>query len=361
MMLSELSLKRLKDLTEKMAISGDEVEVRRYLEESYKTYGGELIADNLGSIALVKKSKNPNAKTVLLLGHMDEVGFVVKSINDKGNLSLATIGGWWSQTLLGQRVLVKAKDGKKYKGTIGSIPPHLLTEADRAKPMEIKNMLVDIGCVSKDEVLALGINTGSAVILDGSFEVLNEKRLLAKAFDNRYGCAMGLEALEAFKDVDLDVNLVVGASVQEEVGLRGAQTLSYTVKPDVAIIFDCSPANDASGDTEAFGQLGKGPLVRFIDANYLPNRGFLDLYVDTMEKHKLPYQYYQSLGGTDAGAVHKQFSGIPTLTMCICARNIHTNSSIIDQDDYQNAQVAMVKVIEQLNEQTIDQIVKANR
>ena len=194
-MLSELSLKRLKDLTEKMAISGDEVEVRRYLEESYKSYGGELIADNLGSIALVKKSKNPNAKTVLLLGHMDEVGFVVKSINDKGNLSLATIGGWWSQTLLGQRVLVKAKDGQKYKGTIGSIPPHLLTEADRAKPMEIKNMLVDIGCTSKDEVLALGINTGSAVILDGSFEVLNEKRLLAKAFDNRYGCAMGLEAL----------------------------------------------------------------------------------------------------------------------------------------------------------------------
>lgn len=360
-MLSELSLKRLKDLTEKMAISGDEVEVRRYLEESYKTYGGELIADNLGSIALVKKSKHPNAKTVLLLGHMDEVGFVVKSINDKGNLSLASIGGWWSQTLLGQRVVVKAKDGQKYKGTIGSIPPHLLTEADRAKPMEIKNMLVDIGCTSKDDVLALGINTGSAVILDGSFEVLNEKRLLAKAFDNRYGCAMGLEALEAFKNVDLDVNLVVGASVQEEVGLRGAQTLSYTVKPDVAIIFDCSPANDASGDNEAFGQLGKGPLVRFIDANYLPNRGFLDLYVDTMEKHKLPYQYYQSLGGTDAGAVHKQFSGIPTLTMCICARNIHTNSSIIDQDDYQNAQIAMVKVIEQLNEKTIDQIVKANR
>lgn len=360
-MLNELSLKRLKELTELMAISGDEVEVRRYLESAYKSYGAELISDNLGSIALLKRSKQPNAKTVLLLGHMDEVGFVVKSINEKGCLSLATIGGWWSQTLLGQRVLVKANNGQKYKGTIGSIPPHLLTEADRAKPMEIKNMLVDIGCSNKDEVLALGINIGSAIILDGAFEVLSEKRLLAKAFDNRYGCAMGLEALEAFKDVELDVNLVVGASVQEEVGLRGAQTLSYTVKPDVAIIFDCSPANDASGDNEAFGQLGKGPLVRFIDANYLPNRGFLDLYVDTLEKHKLPYQYYQSLGGTDAGAVHRQFSGIPTLTMCICARNIHTNSSIIDRDDYANARTAMIKVIEQMNDETIDMIVKANR
>jgi glutamyl aminopeptidase len=157
------------------------------------------------------------------------------------------------------------------------------------------------------------------------------------------------------------VNLVVGATVQEEVGIRGAQTASYLVKPDAAIVFDCSPANDASGDKEAFGQLGNGPLVRFVDANYLPHRGFLYHYVDLLEKNGLPYQYYQSMGGTDAGAIHKQFEGIMTLTMCICARNIHTNSSIIDTQDYETARTTVIKMIESLNSVTIEALKKANR
>lgn len=361
-MLSEKSIQALRELTELMAISGDEKEVRDYLKSRYSEYTNEIVFDNLGSVMAIKRSKNPNAKTVMLLGHMDEVGFVVKSINDKGSIGLAPIGGWWSQTLLGQRVIVKNRAGVKFKGTIGSIPPHLLTDADRAKPMEIKNMLVDLGFTSKEEVLKAGIQTGDAAILDGQFESLNNgKRLLGKAFDNRYGCAMGLEILEALKDVDLDVHLAVGASVQEEVGTRGAQTIAYKIKPDAAIIFDCSPANDASGDKESFGQLGAGPLVRFIDANFLPHRGFINHYVDILESNKLPYQYYQSLGGTDAGAVHRQYEGIMTLTMCLCARNLHTNSTIIDTDDYLNAKTAVLKVLETLNSDTIEVLKKANQ
>lgn len=361
-MLSEKSIQTLKELTELMAISGDEAEVRDYLKAKYSKYTDEILFDNLGSVIAIKRSMNPNAKTVMLLGHMDEVGFLVKDINAKGSISLSPIGGWWSQTLLGQRVIVKNRLGQKFKGTIGSIPPHLLTDADRAKPMELKHMLVDLGFTSKEDVLSHGINVGDAAILDGQFEILNDgKRLLAKAFDNRYGCAMGLEVLEALKDVELDVHLAVGASVQEEVGTRGAQTIAYKIKPDAAIIFDCSPANDASGDKDSFGQLGAGPLVRFIDANFLPHRGFINYYVDLLQKHAIPYQYYQSLGGTDAGAVHRQYEGIMTLTMCICARNIHTSSSIIDADDYSHAKTAVMKLLETLNSDTIEVLKKANQ
>ncbi len=361
-MLNEKSIQNLKELTELMAISGDESEVRDYLKLKYSAYTNEIVFDNLGSIMAIKRSKNPNAKTVMLLGHMDEVGFVIKDINERGCLRLAPIGGWWSQTLLGQRVIVKNRLGQKFKGTIGSIPPHLLTQQDRDKPMELKHMLVDLGFTSKAEVISHNIKEGDTAILDGHFEVLNDgKRLLAKAFDNRYGCAMGLEILEALKDVELDINLAVGASVQEEVGTRGAQTIAYKIKPDAAIIFDCSPANDASGDASAFGQLGAGPLVRFIDANFLPHRGFINHYVDLLETHKIPYQYYQSLGGTDAGAIHRQYEGIMTLTMCICARNIHTSSSIIDTDDYLNAKTAVLKLLDTLNSDTIEVLKKANQ
>jgi len=359
MTLSKETLALMKELTQAFGIPGDEKEVSRILKKHYEPLSDEILYDHLGSIFAVKKSKNPNAKTLMIAGHMDEVGFIVSKINDKGSLSLVPLGGWWNQTLLGQRVLIKTKSGKKIKGTIGSIPPHLLTDKERNAPMDIKNMLVDIGQTTKEEAEALGIVMGSPVILEGPFEILEGgQRLLAKAWDNRYGCIMGIELLQALKDTPLDVNLVVGASVQEEVGIRGAQTATHMIHPDAAIVFDCSPANDASGDKDSFGQLGKGPLVRFIDANYLPHRGFIHHYTDLLEANGIKYQYYQSLGGTDAGAIHKSFEGVMTLTMCICARNIHTNSSIIDVSDYENARNAALAMVKSLTSNTIEDLKK---
>ncbi len=362
MTLDEKTLKRMEELTQLFGISGQENEVRAYLAKQYEVLCDEVIYDNLGSVFGIKKAQNETAKTILLAGHMDEIGFVVRDITSTGCLSLTAIGGWWNQTLLGQRVLVKNRANQTFKGVIGSIPPHLLTEEDRVKPMEIKNMLVDIGSASKEETLSWGILPGDGIVVEGAFVVLeNGRRLLAKAWDNRYGCIMGLEVLDALKDVKLDVNLVVGATVQEEVGLRGATTAGYLIKPDAAIVFDCSPANDATGKKEEFGQLGKGPLVRFIDANYLPHRGFLDHYVDLLETEAIPYQYYQSMGGTDAGALHKLFDGVLTLTMCICARNIHTNSSIIDRDDFLNAKKAALAMILSLTPAKIQSLKESNR
>lgn len=356
------TLTLMEELTQAMGISGDEKEVSQILAKHYEGLADEVVYDNLGSIFALKRSKKTNAPWVMIAGHMDEVGFIVKDINAQGALSISPMGGWWSQVLLSQRVIVKAKNGTKHPGTIASIPPHLLSEKERNAPMDIKNMLVDVGCSSKEEVLALGLSVGSPLVLEGKFDVLqNGKRLLAKAWDNRYGCILGVEVLRALKDLDLDVHVAIGATVQEEVGTRGAQTSSFKLNPDVAIVLDCSPANDLSGDKDAFGTLGKGPLVRFIDANYLPHRGFLNYYVDLLESNSIPYQYYQSMGGTDAGAIHKQYTGIPTLTQCICARNIHSCSSIIDADDYEQAKRAVLKVLQSLNDDTIETIKKANQ
>lgn len=358
----DVLMKSLAELSQLYGISGQEQYVSRYLKNEYLKYTDEIIYDNLGSIFAVKRSKKANAKKVMIAGHMDEVGFMVKTITKTGCLTLHPIGGWWSQTLLGQRVAVINGQGKVFQGAISSIPPHLLTEADRAKPMEIKNMLVDIGARNKEEVEELNIRPGDMVVLVGDYQVLaNGKRLLAKAFDNRYGCAMGLALLDALKDSELDVDLYVGATVQEEVGIRGAQTAASMIDPDMAIVFDCSPANDASGDESAFGQLGKGLLIRFVDANYLPNRHLLDALIQQCNELSLPYQYYVSMGGTDAGAIHKNTDGVPTLTMCICARNIHTNSSIIDLDDLNTAYRAALALVSGLNDERISAMICFNQ
>jgi glutamyl aminopeptidase len=351
----------LENLANLDGIASLESQVFQYMKTHLTPFADEIISDGLGSIFGVKKSKNPHAKRVLLAGHMDEVGFMVKGINDVGSLSIYPVGGWWSQTLMSQRVRVTTQDGRVYKGTIGSIPPHLLTEAKRNAVVDIADLLVDVGATSKQEVLELGINLGDMVVLDGEFVYLNEHRILSKALDNRYGCAMALAMLEAFKDVELPFDLIAGATVQEEVGLRGAQTAASLTQPDIAIVYDCSPANDAGADKDVLGKLGAGVLLRFVDASMLPNRCMIERLKHTAIQHELPYQYYLSLGGTDAGAIHKANIGVPTLTMCICARNIHTSSSICDVNDLKAAYHASLHFIGELNENAISDMIKCNQ
>lgn len=343
------------------AIASCEQQVFTYMKNELTKVSDTILYDNLGSIFGVKKSKVLNAKRVLLAGHMDEVGFMVKSINEVGSLSIYPVGGWWSQTLMSQRVRVTTASGLVYKGTIGSIPPHLLTDAKRNKVVEIDELLVDIGACSKQEVIDMGVSLGDMVVLDGSFERLHEHRILSKALDNRYGCAMALAMLEAFKDVDLPFDLIAGATVQEEVGLRGAQTAAQLTQPDIAIVYDCSPANDAGGEKEVLGKLGEGVLLRFFDASMLPNRAMLERLKATAQQHGIKHQYYLSLGGTDAGAIHKANIGVPTLTICICARNIHTSSSVVDVHDLDAAYQVSKHFIAQLNDDVINDMITSNQ
>lgn len=339
-------LQWFEDLTQIDGVSGHEHDVAAYMDKAFRAMGAdEIIHDQLGSLLAYKKSSNPDAKKVMILGHMDEVGFLVKQIMPSGALKLHPVGGWFSQNLLAHRFTLTTRDGKKLPGTIGSIPPHLLPEDKRNAPIQIADMLGDIGALDADDAKAMGVNVGDMIVIQGGFEVLNGgKRLLAKAFDNRYGCVMALDLFNSFKDQDLDYDLYVGASVQEEVGLRGAQTITQKVDPDFAIILDCSPANDIA-DAKALGVLGQGVLIRMADGSMIAQKSIINQFVDVCVKHDIKHQYYYSPGGTDAGIVHKSNHGVPTLTCCLVARNIHTSSSILDTEDYDGAKVAITEFL----------------
>lgn len=343
-MLSNKQLKWFEEITQIDGVSGHEKQVASYLHKAYEDMGYEVLYDQLGSITAFKKSKNENAKKIMVLAHMDEVGFLVKDITETGVLKLHAVGGWFSQTLLAHRVNVTNRYGEVFKGTIGSIPPHMLTPAERSQPMQVEQMAVDIGAESKEEVRSWNVQIGDMIVVQGGFEKLSDNRILAKAFDNRYGCVMGLDLLDSLKDVDLPYDLYIGASAQEEVGLRGGQTMAQMIKPDYAMILDCSPANDAL-DANAQGKLGDGVLIRMMDASMIANKDLIHELVDICIEHDIKHQHYYSNGGTDAGIVHKSNSGIPTVTCCVVARNIHTSSSILDTRDYLAAKKAILELL----------------
>ena len=229
-----------------------------------------------------------NGPTVMVAGHMDEVGFMVTSITDNGMIRFQTLGGWWSQVLLAQRVEIITENGP-IPGVISSIPPHLLDDEQRKKPMEIKNMLIDIGADDKEDAIKLVIKPGQSIVPVCPFTPMaNEKKIMAKAWDNRYGCGLAIELLEELQNETLPNILYSGATVQEEVGLRGAQTAANMIKPDLFYALDASPANDASGNKTEFGQLGKGALLRIFDRTMVTHSGMREFVLDTAQNHHIP-------------------------------------------------------------------------
>ncbi|MBP2077284.1 M42 family metallopeptidase [Oceanobacillus polygoni] len=350
------TLELFKNLTELQGAPGNEHLVRSFMKKELEKYADEIIQDNLGGVFGVKHGEGPR---VMVAGHMDEVGFMVTQITDNGMLRFQPLGGWWNQVMLAQRVQVMTENGPVI-GVIGSIPPHLLTEAQRKKPMEIKNMLIDIGADDRKDVEKIGVRPGDSIVPITPFEPMaNNKKILAKAWDNRYGCGLAIELMKELQHDTLPNQLYSGATVQEEVGLRGAQVAANMIGPDIYYALDASPANDASGDKKAFGQLGKGALLRIFDRTMITHRGIREFVLDTAESNNIPYQYFISQGGTDAGRVHLSGDGVPSAVIGICSRYIHTSASIIHVDDYAAAKELLVKLVKTTDQNMLDEIRKA--
>jgi putative aminopeptidase FrvX len=349
------TLDLFKTLTELPGAPGNEHAVRQFMKEQLASYSDEVVQDRLGGVFGVKRGRADDP-VVMVAGHMDEVGFMVTSITDNGMLRFQTLGGWWSQVLLAQRVQIITDNGP-VTGVIGSIPPHLLGEEQRRKPMDIKNMLIDIGADDRENALEIGIKPGQQIVPICPFTPMaNEKKILAKAWDNRYGCGLSIELLKELQGTELSNTLYSGATVQEEVGLRGAQTAANMIKPDIFFALDASPANDMSGDKNEFGQLGKGALLRILDRSMVTHKGIREFVLDTAESNDIPYQYFVSQGGTDAGRVHISNEGVPSAVVGICSRYIHTHASMIHVDDYAAAKELIVKLVKQCDRSTIDTI-----
>lgn len=344
-----------KTLTELPGAPGNEHAVRKFLKQELEKYSDEVVQDNLGSIFGVKNGPQDGPK-IMVAGHMDEVGFMVTQITDNGMLRFQPLGGWWNQVMLATRVEIIAGD-KKIQGVVGSIPPHLLSEEMRSKPMDMKNMLIDVGADDKEDALSFGIRPGQQIVPFSPFTPMaNDKKIMAKAWDNRYGCGLAIELLKELKDEQLPNQLYSGATVMEEVGLRGAQTAAAMIQPDLFFALDASPANDANGDKNEFGQLGKGALLRILDRTMVTHRGMREFILDTAETHHIPYQYFVSQGGTDAGRVHTANEGIPSSVIGICSRYIHTSASIIHTDDYAAAKELITKLVKAADRTTLETI-----
>ncbi|ODG90850.1 MULTISPECIES: M42 family metallopeptidase [Bacillaceae] len=347
------TLQLFKFLTELQGAPGFEHEVRHFMRKELEKYTNEIVQDRLGSIFGVKRGAE-DGPTVMVAGHMDEVGFMVTQITENGMLRFQPLGGWWNQVLLAQRVQVMTDQGPVI-GVIGSIPPHLLSDELRARPMDMKNMLIDIGADNKEDALNIGVRPGQQIVPVCPFTPMaNEKKIMAKAWDNRYGCGLAIELLKEVQNETLPNILYSGATVQEEVGLRGAQTAANMIKPDIFYALDASPANDMSGSKSEFGQLGKGVLLRILDRTMVTHKGIREFILDTAETNKIPYQYFVSQGGTDAGRVHVSNDGVPSAVIGICSRYIHTAASIIHVDDYLAAKELLVKLVKATDKTTVE-------
>ncbi len=340
-------------LTELPGAPGFEHQVRRFMKGGLEKYSDEIVQDRLGSIFGVKHGQGPK---VMVAGHMDEVGFMVTQITENGMLRFQTLGGWWNQVLLSQRVQVITENGPII-GVIASIPPHLLSPEQRKKPMEIKNMMIDIGADDREDAKKIGIKPGQQIIPICPFTPLaNPKKIMAKAWDNRYGCGLAIELMKELQHEKLPNILYSGATVQEEVGLRGAASAANMIQPDIFYALDASPANDMSGNQKEFGHLGKGVLLRILDRSMVTLKGMREFVLDTAESHNIPYQYFVSMGGTDAGRVHISNEGVPSAVIGICSRYIHTHASIVHVDDYAAAKELLINLVKATDKATVDSI-----
>ena len=351
-------LEMLKALTDANGVSGFETEVKELMREYLEPNSDSIIEDNLGGIFGKKESKS-GSKTILIGGHLDEIGFMITEIDDKGYLKFTPIGGWWNQVLLSQRMTVITEKGNLV-GVVGSKPPHVLSPEDRKKPVDLKDMFIDIGVASKEEAEEAGVQLGDIIVPYTEFtQMANKDYLLAKAFDNRYGCALAVEVLEKLKDVDTNINVVSGATVQEEVGLRGAKTAAHKVKPDLAIAVDVGLATDSPGmdSRNGKGNLGEGPLLLLLDGSNIGHVGFRR-HIQKIAKDKNIDVQLQAIpgGGTDAGSFHTSHDGVPSVAIGVPLRYMHSNVSIMHRQDFKDAVDLVVEIIKSLDDEAVDSI-----
>ncbi len=346
-----------KTLTEMPAAPGFEKEIRKFVKSELLKSTDEIIEDRLGSIFGVMRGNDEGPK-VMVAGHLDEVGFLVTAITENGLLKFQPLGGWWSQVLLSMRVQIVTKQSM-VEGVIGSTPPHLLKDSQKNTPVEMESMYIDIGADHREDAFSMGIRPGQQIVPFCSFTPMaNPKKIMAKAWDNRYGVGLAIELLKELKDEKLPNVLYSGATVQEELGLRGAETASSLINPDIFYALDASPANDMSGDKNSFGQLGKGALLRIFDRTMITHREMVEFVMDTAETHHIPYQNYISPGGTDAGRVHLHGIGVPSAVIGICSRYIHTQASIIHTDDYAAAKELLKHLVKATDASTLSTLIK---
>lgn len=324
-------INELKTLCLLNGISGDENSVRDYIISRIKDKA-EITVDNLGNVIAFCKGKKTPKNKIMVSAHMDEVGMIVTYINSDGTLKISSVGGIDERVVFGRRVSV----GKKgLVGVVGGKAVHNLSADERKKAVPFSDLTVDIGADSKEEAEKL-VSLGDSVCFASEFCKFGDNFLKCKAIDDRAGCAIMLRLIDEGVEYDTFFTFVV----QEEIGLRGSTCAAYTVAPDYAFVLESTTAADipsASG-ADRVCELGKGPVVSYMDRHTIYDKELYDMAFETAEKNNIPCQTKTKVaGGNDAGAIHLSRGGVRTCAVSLPCRYLHSPSCVIKSSDFENA------------------------
>ena len=314
----------LKRLCETPGVPGREEPIRALVLDEMRSLVDEMTVDALGSVVGTKKGKSGTGPRVMIAAHMDEIGFLVKHIDDKGFLRLQPVGGFDARVLVAQRVYVHGYTGERLLGAFqpGAKPTHLLSEEERNKPIKLEDLFVDVG-LPVERVREL-IEVGDPVTLARTCERMGDL-VVSKTLDNRVSVFVLLEALRALGEHQADILAV--ATTQEEVGLRGATTAAYALRPDIGIAVDVTLAGDIPGGAsqDEVTRVGNGTAIKIMDGSLICHPLLVRHFRDVAEKHDIAYQLeVLPRGGTDAGGIQRSRGGVPSFTLSIPCRYVHT-------------------------------------
>jgi putative aminopeptidase FrvX len=343
----------LHELSEAFGIPGYEDDVRSAMAKRLETVA-EISYDRLGSL-IARKVGAAGEPRVMLPAHMDEVGLMIRHITSDGFLRFVPVGGWWWQVMLGQRWVIRTRKGD-VTGYSGARAPHLLSDEERKRPTEAKDMFLDIGAKDQQQALDMGVRPGDPVVHFTQFADLGNGRLLGKAWDDRVGCAMVIEVVRQLAGCNHPNTVYAVGTTQEEAGLLGAQTSAFAIAPQVAIVAEVAVAGDVPGSTQdgSYAELGKGVALCIRDAGLIPNRRLREFVAGVAEEVGLPTQYVtMERGTTDGTRVQVYGEGVPTLYIGPPTRYIHSHAGLIDVNDFDSAVKLLVEVTRRLDQETV--------
>ncbi|MEQ1823348.1 MAG: M42 family metallopeptidase [Fimbriimonadaceae bacterium] len=336
-----MNLDLLKKLTEAHGVPGQEDLIRAIVISELKDHC-DIKVDLMGNVHCVKGSGD---KKLMLAAHMDEIGFIVKFIDDKGFIRIQPLGGWDPRQMASQRVFVHTAKGP-INGVLmsGQKPKHLLSADEAAKSPGIDTYFVDAGLSGEEAKKKIAL--GDMVTMNRTLQQMG-KLLTCKCMDDRVAVYTMIEAVKAAKKSKIEVHAV--ATVQEEIGLRGAAASGSAIKPDICVAIDITLANDIPGipEQDQITRLGQGTAIKIMDSSLLCHPKLVKHFRDLATKHKIMYQMeVLPMGGTDAGGVQRLHGGIPAFTLSIPTRYVHTVNETVHIDDVDASVELLTKYIE---------------
>lgn len=332
-----MNLPLLKTLSETAGVPGREERVRKVLERECAGLFDEVKTDPMGNLIATKKAKAPGVKRVLIACHMDEIGFYVRHVDEKGFIRIHNTGGFDTRNLLARRVLVQASSGEDLPGLMNPSgrPIHIAKDEDKKKVPEINEFMVDL-CLPAEKVKKK-VRIGDPVSLVQSFDEIGEC-VSGKCLDNRVAGFVAIEAVR--KTANSRYEVILAATVQEEVGCRGAGPAAFTSQPDIAIAIDTTLCVDIPGvpEDERVTKQGDGAALTVLDSMTISDRGLIDEFEAVAKKREIPFQLsILPRGGTDAGPMQRSRGGLRVMTLSVPTRYVHTVTECIHKRDLQSA------------------------